>query len=196
MEQSLWPRIMELAQPYLNTRGNREHTEIALALAKNLLAAEGGQAEVVIPSVILHDVGWSCVPEELQLKAFGPGGDSRLNRIHEVEGVRLAGEILAACNYPRQWRSEILAIIDHHDSNPAASSLNDALVKDADKLWRFTPEGFRTDFTRFRMAPEENWRRLNTLVDEWMLTKTGHRLAKEYLVRLEQTYLGRRDNVD
>ncbi|HUW65951.1 MAG TPA: HD domain-containing protein [Spirochaetia bacterium] len=191
MEETLWPRIMELALPYLATRGNQRHTEIALDFARTLLAEEGGRPEVVIPAVTLHDVGWSCMPEELQLKAFGPQADRGLNRIHEVEGVRLAREILTRSGYPEAWWPDILAIIDQHDSGRTALSLNDALVKDADKLWRFSEDGFAFAATRLRLDPASNWRALNSRVEKWLLTPSGRRLAGECLARLQQTGDGR-----
>lgn len=185
MEEGLWPKITELARPYLSTRHNERHTEIALDFARTLLAAEPGQWEVVIPAVTLHDVGWSCVPEELQVKAFRPdGGDRAINRVHETAGVRLAAEILRASGYPERWRPEILAIIDHHDSLSTAVSLNDALVKDADKLWRFSAAGFAVDCARFGFDRDSYWQLLASRADGWMLTGTGRRLAGEHLAFL------------
>ena len=175
---------MELAIPYLATRGNRRHTEVALEFARTLLLGEGGRPEVVIPAVTLHDVGWSCVPEELQMKAIGRDADRGVNRVHEVEGVRLAGEILQASGYPELWRQEILAIIDQHDSGRTAASLNDALVKDADKLWRFSEDGFAFAAARLRFDRARNWQALNSRVETWLLTPTGRRLAREQLMLL------------
>ena len=64
-------------------------------MAFKLMDREGGDEDIVIPAVILHDVGWIKIPENLQLKAFGPNAkDPKLNRTHEIEGVRLAAEIL------------------------------------------------------------------------------------------------------
>jgi len=28
--------------------------------------------EIVLPAILLHDVGWKMVPEEKELNAFGP----------------------------------------------------------------------------------------------------------------------------
>ena len=67
-----YKRLWRLAQPYLDTRENQVHTRISVALALSLIEQEGGEPQVVIPAVILHDVGWERVPEDLQLKAFGP----------------------------------------------------------------------------------------------------------------------------
>ena len=80
-----YPRIYELAKPFLETRDNEIHTRIAFSFALKLLAAEGGNEAVVLPAVMLHDVGWKSVPEDLQLKAFGPGrNDREINRVHEA----------------------------------------------------------------------------------------------------------------
>ncbi len=43
----------------------------------------------------------------------------------------------------------ILAIIDGHDTTKAARSPKMPIVKDADKLWRFTPHGVATIGGRF-----------------------------------------------
>ena len=87
--------VYELAKPYLNTRNNDIHMKVSYAFCSKLLEIEGGIESIVKPAVILHDVGWKMVPEELQLKAFGPKDyDRTLNRVHEVEGSRLAREIL------------------------------------------------------------------------------------------------------
>ena len=88
-------KIFDLSRPFLDTRENEEHTRIACDFAARLLHEEGGDPDVVFPAVILHDVGWKSIPEELQLTAFGPGDkDTELNRVHETEGARIAGEIL------------------------------------------------------------------------------------------------------
>lgn len=72
MLKDIYERIRDLARPYLNTRKNDIHTEISTDLAQLLLAEEGGDEDIVIPAIILHDVGWKEVPEDIQSKAFGP----------------------------------------------------------------------------------------------------------------------------
>ena len=51
---------------------------------------------IVIPAILLHDVGWTAVPEEQQGRVFGAIKDQSLLRFHEIEGSRIAGEILSA----------------------------------------------------------------------------------------------------
>lgn len=78
--------IREMAKSFLDTRNNLIHMEVSKGFAVRLLDLERGDETVVLPAIILHDVGWKMIPEELQLQAFGPkGNDMETNRIHEVE---------------------------------------------------------------------------------------------------------------
>lgn len=119
---------------------------LAYEFARQLLAhyPEADEA-VVLPAILLHDVGWSVIPDELQVQALvgSPRRDNRpdIARRHEIEGARIAAEILTSLDHEAAKIAEIQQIIDGHDTRPEALSLNDALVKDADKLWRFDPAG-------------------------------------------------------
>lgn len=173
-------KVRRLAAPYLATRKNDIHIDIATGFAFKLLEKEGGDEDVVVPAVILHDVGWKRVPEELQLKAFGPRAESpELNRIHEVEGVKIAGDILKKVNYDKGKTEEILRIIDGHDSRKEALSLNDSIVKDSDKLWRYSREGLDTDTERFSETFQEGINRLTSSLDKWFLTDSAKEIARE-----------------
>jgi DNA-binding transcriptional LysR family regulator len=180
-------QIYQLAQPYLSTRHNDVHTAISMRFASELLKTEGGRESIVIPAIILHDVGWKEVPEDLQLKAFGPNATSpEINRTHEKEGVRIAGEILAKVHYDKDKITEILEIIDGHDSRKEAVSLNDRIVKDADKLWRFSGKGFHVDIERFG---ESHAQVLNRLRKQWpgsFFTQTARKLAGKELMKRER----------
>lgn len=174
--------VYELAKPYLNTRNNDIHMKVAYAFCSKLLEIEGGIESVVKPAVILHDVGWKMVPEELQLKAFGPKDyDRTINRIHEVEGSRLAREILQQLNWDKVVIDEIAEIIQGHDSRKAALSTNDALVKDADKLWRYSQEALVIDCERFHIDPDTHVEWLGNQIDEWFITDSAIKLAREEL---------------
>lgn len=175
--------ILELAIPYLNTRKNDIHVEFSYGFACRLLEDEPGDPEVVIPAIICHDVGWIRVPEHLQLKAFGPGFDPDLRRVHEVEGVKLAREILRRANYDPAKTAEILAIIDGHDSRAEAISDSDRIVKDADKLFRFTPTGLAIDVERFRQNRESYKQLISDQIGTWFFTETGKQLAWLELLR-------------
>ena len=186
-DRPAFKQIYQLAQPYLKTRYNNVHTEMSMQLAYQLLSAEGGQEDIVIPAIILHDIGWQKVPAALHLKAFGPKATSpELNRTHELEGVKIAGQILKEVNYDKKKSDEILKIIDGHDSRKESISLNDSLVKDADKLWRFTKTGFDIDNKRFEETVAEGLNRLRKYLPRWFFTDTAYRIAKEELRQRER----------
>ena len=135
-------RIWELAVPHLNVRDNDVHTIYAYGIARALTQLHPeADPEVVLPAIILHDTGWSTVPEDEILSAIAPdAGRPELVIQHEKEGARIATEILTEVGHPPELIAEIVEIIDGHDSRKTALSLNDALMKDADKLWRLTPQ--------------------------------------------------------
>ena len=176
----IFEKIWNLAKPFLNTRRNDIHTEISIEMAFKLMDREGGDEDIVLPAIILHDVGWIKVPENLQLKAFGPKAvDPELNRMHEIEGVRIAAAILQKVNYEQTKVDQILEIIDGHDSRTESLSLNDRIVKDADKLWRYTKSGFEIDVERFGETPGEGLARLRGNINTWFFTRTAKEIALE-----------------
>ncbi len=180
MMKALFEEIWQLALPYLNTRKNDIHTKFATDFAFRLLQKESGDEDIVIPTILLHDVGWKKVPEDLQLKAFGPKANMpELNRVHEIEGVKIAGGILNKVQYDNEKTEEILVIIEGHDSRKEPISLNDKLVKDADKLWRYSKEAFRINRQRYEHTFDQYMERLRSNLDNWFLTDSAKGIAKE-----------------
>jgi len=187
MLKDIYERIWDLARPYLNTRKNDIHTEISTDFAQQLLAQEGGEEDIVLPAIILHDVGWKKVPEDIQLKAFGPKASMpEWNRVHEVEGARIAGDILRKVNYPEDKIIEIQEIIKGHDSRKDPLSLNDSVVKDADKLWRYSRIAVQINENRFGLTVEQGIERLRRNLEPWFLTESGKRMAKEEIEKREK----------
>ena len=60
------------ARPFLDVRDNDTHTIVAYGLARALLA-ELPEAEeaIVLPAILLHDVGWKRIDPDLLLDAVG-----------------------------------------------------------------------------------------------------------------------------
>jgi HD superfamily phosphodiesterase len=175
---SRYQRIFELAIPFLKTRLNLPHTYIVYQYAQLLLKEERGSREITVPACILHDVGWSAIPEDQQLRAFGPAiKDPDARRKHEVEGVSIARQILGQVGYNGSLVQKIVEIIDGHDTTTNARSLEDAITKDSDKLFRLSAYGFRIDCERFQVDPLNYWPLLLKRSSEWFLTTTGKELA-------------------
>jgi hypothetical protein len=176
---SVYDDIYRKAAPYLDTRQNDVHVSGSYDFARRLLVLyPNADEEIVLPAIVLHDVGWKMVPEQKQLSAFGPKvKDKKTRRIHETEGVKIAEEILTRLNYDKEKILEILSIIDGHDTRQEALSLNDQLVKDADKLWRFTPAGVDIDHTRFGIPRDSYMKWLDTVIDDWLFTPEAKEMA-------------------
>jgi HD superfamily phosphodiesterase len=176
--ENLWRRAL----PYLDTRANDIHTRICVRFAYELLRREGGDESIVIPAVILHDVGWKRVPENRQLEAFGPRATSpELNRIHEKEGALIATGILKELGLQEPKTTEITVIIERHDSGERPTTLNERIVKDADKLWRYSREGLKIDTERFGETVEEGLERLRTNLEKWFFTGAAREIAMQEL---------------
>ena len=176
--ETRFQKMFELALPFLQTRLNLPHTYIVYQYAQLLLKEESGSRRIVLPACILHDVGWSTIPEDKQLTAFGPRmEDEALRRKHEVEGMAIADRILRNLAYDEALIPEIIKIVDGHDTTTKARSPEDAITKDADKLFRISPFGFRADCARFQADPRDHCRFLLKITDQWFLTPTGRELA-------------------
>lgn len=180
---SIYDTILDKAKPYLDTRKNDIHIALSYGFARRLLDFHPeADVDVVLPAVILHDVGWKMVPEDEQLNAFGPKMNNKeMQRLHEVEGAKIAGEILGSLDYDIRKIREIQSIIDGHDTRREALSINDAIIKDADKLWRYTPVGVEIDHTRFNANREEHLNMLQRSIDRWLFTGEAREMAREAL---------------
>ncbi|MEM7343237.1 MAG: HD domain-containing protein [Chloroflexota bacterium] len=149
-----YKKVWQATQPYMWARRNNIHIPICYHYAEQLVEAHPEcDPDVVLLGIMLHDLGWATVDQEkITAKVLGTRvTDVRIQ--HEKEGARIAKEILDGCGYPKSLTDEICAIIDGHDTRLEALSLNDSLVKDADKLWRFNPIGITVATEWFEWTP-------------------------------------------
>jgi HD superfamily phosphodiesterase len=181
----IYQKIYDQAKPFLRTRKNLIHTRISFQYALKLLKIEKGDEKVVIPAILLHDVGWKRIPANLHLTAFGPNpSDPKLARVHELEGAKIAEAVLKGLKYPSEKMKEICRIIRGHDSRTRPISPSDRVVKDADKLWRYSRKGVAIETDRFNIPHPEFLTYLEGKVDQWFLTPTAREIArKELLLR-------------
>ncbi|WP_052460886.1 HD domain-containing protein [Microbacterium gorillae] len=168
------------AVPYLQVRDNDSHTVHAYGIARALLAdVPSADPAVVLPAILLHDIGWSTVPDAEVLEAIAPGGGRPdLVRRHEVEGARIATQILLELGFAHERIEAITAIIDGHDSRLHALNPSDAVVKDADKLWRVTPHGRWIVRGWFDLSAEESLHLTAVRVQDSLFTEPGRTMAR------------------
>jgi len=152
--------IWERAKTFLKTRDNDAHTLYAYAVAQALLSQiPEGNADVVLPAILLHDTGWSAIDERNALEAIAPDRDGSLQHLvvqHEKEGARIARQILEEVGVEESAIVQIVEIIDGHDTRLTTLNINDAIVKDSDKVWRVTPHGRRVVMDWFGINEQES----------------------------------------
>jgi hypothetical protein len=96
--------------------------------------------------------------------------------------VRLARPVLQDTGWPEAVIAAVAEIIDGHDTRPVARHLNDRLVRDADKLWRFSVTGVSVACDWFKMTPGQYADRLKDQVGN-LETEIGRIWADEELGR-------------
>jgi len=172
--------ILMQTKPYLQIRDNERHTLNAIEFALELLAIYRADRTIVIPAMILHDVGWSKVPQDIISRACRPRPDKELVRIHEEESVKIATSILMDVGYDTAMAGKILEIIDGHDTRESALSMNDKIVKDSDKLSRCS-KSFWFWTRELPMTPKELADSIEELIEEWFFLDKSKEMAKAEL---------------
>jgi len=171
------------AKPWLDVRSNDEHTLISYRLGRALLRAHPEVDDrIVLPAILMHDVGWKVFPEEQLAQAVGPNAKyPELQRSHEIESARIARAELERLVIPGVDIDRVVAIIDGHDTRKEKLSPEDALMKDADKLWRFTSHGVATIGVWFGSSAKETVAMLESYVLPTLLTVAGKTMAEALL---------------
>ena len=165
--------VWRAAEPYMRARKNDVHIPLSFAWALRLLDEHrDADRDVVLLAILLHDIGWYSIDmEDIIEKGFsGPNMlQSDVRYLHEVEGVRLGTEVLRETGWDAGVIGQVCEIIDGHDTRPEPRHLNDRLVRDADKLWRFSVTGVAVACDWFKTTPhgyadrlEEQKHRLET----------------------------------
>lgn len=187
-DEPLWHE----ARPYLDVRNNDEHTLVAYGVAQALLSQiPEAEPDIVLPAVLLHDVGWKRIPPDLLLAAIGRNPTRKdLVFEHERHSVAIAGPILSQHGVARI--DEILAIIAGHDTTNEARSLNDAVMKDSDKGWRTTPHGMRIIRGWYDWSLADYIDMVSTVSNPRLLTAPGKAMAEGFTASLRaELELGR-----
>lgn len=175
--------LWEEAKSLLAVRSNDAHTLYSVSIAHQLLAHHPKADEhIVLPAMLLHDIGWSAVDSSRVLSAIAPGGGNpNLVLQHEKEGARLAREILTRNGVPETDIERIVFIIDGHDSRKESTSIEDSLVKDSDKLWRLTGHGLDTIMDWFGLTRLQAFTLVESRVTGHLFTDVAQSMASGFI---------------
>lgn len=177
---SRYDPVWRAAEPYMRARKNDVHIPLSFTWAQRLLD-EYPQADrdVCSLAILLHDIGWYAIDmEDIIEKGFsGPNMlQSDVRYLHEAEGVRMATEVLRATGWSEAVIAQVCEIIDGHDTRTEPRHLNDRIVRDADKLWRFSVTGVAVACEWFKTTPHGYAERLESQKTQ-LETEAGGRMA-------------------
>jgi HD superfamily phosphohydrolase YqeK len=188
--------IWELALPYQDARDDEGHGEVVTDYAIKLCKIEGVNEEVVVPAAILHDIGWSRLSGEERMLIFDHSIDLEVRLKarykHQEEGVKLGRELLDEVGYLEDLVEQILEIISEHDTREGFFSEDEAAVRDADKLWRFSKVGFWDDVEKSKITPEYYCEKLKSKINElgFFYFDSSRKMAVEELNQRRREFKG------
>lgn len=173
------------------------HARISLDYARRLMAVLGGDADIVMPAVLLHDIGNTALDaDDLARRTINPGTRSAaktystdLKQQHLDAGRQLSRDILHRIGCDGAIAAAVAEIVGDHE-NPRGgppddrSDINKVVVSDADKLYRYSSSGCR-HMCRLHDISDEEMLRLNIRqIPEWLITDAAKRIAMEELRKM------------
>jgi HD domain len=176
---------------YWRVRKNDVHIPLSYAFVRQLLEAyPDADEDVCTLALMLHDIGWHSIDgPDLIEKAFGGKNFMRSDAryFHEAEGCRISTELLQALGWSAEVIAQVCEIIDGHDTRAAPHHLNDRIVRDADKLWRFGVTGVSVACDWFKMTPRQYADKLEAVNLAELETDVGRALAAQELALARRT---------
>lgn len=176
----VWAR----AEPYMRARKNDVHIPLSFDWCVRLLDRyPQADMDVCLLAILLHDIGWYSI-DQGKIIEQGFRSDNYLTSdvryLHEAEGVRLGTEVLQDTGWTAEIIAQVCEIIDGHDTRAEPHHLNDRIVRDADKLWRFEVTGIAIASDWFGKTPRAYVDHLETVHGQ-LETNAGRSFAAEAL---------------
>ncbi len=140
--KKIYCEMWKLAKPYYE-RGRQmdiDHIKWMMKDALIVCQKENIDESILIPLVILHDIGYAEVPKDNPFNLS-------LRKAHMKAGAKVAKDILEKLNYPKNKTEKIIYFISVHDSwalsdNSVYVDPILAVFNDLDYMWTATPKGF------------------------------------------------------
>lgn len=177
---SRYDPVWQRAEPYMRARKNDVHIPLSFDWAVRLLEHfPEADRDVCLLAILLHDIGWWAIDmETIIAEGFRSANilQSDVRYRHEAEGVRLAREVLRDTGWGEGVIAQVCEIIDGHDTRPDPRHLNDRIVRDADKLWRYEVTGTAVGCDWFGETPAQNCVRNDVILARFE-TEPGRAMA-------------------
>ncbi|NEY90136.1 HD domain-containing protein [Tabrizicola oligotrophica] len=180
LDLSRYDPVWRAAEPYMRARKNDVHIPLSFDWCVRLLEHfPQADRDVCLLAILLHDIGWWAIDMETIIsEGFRSENilQSDVRYRHEAEGVRLGTEVLRATGWSEDIIAQVCEIIDGHDTRPEPRHLNDRIVRDSDKLWRYEVTGTAVGCDWFGETPAENCRRNEKILPKFE-TEPGRAMA-------------------
>ena len=184
MDVTRYDPVWREAETYLRARKNDIHIPLSFAWCQKLLDLHPqADRDICSLAILLHDIGWHSVD---QAKIIGEGFRSKnflqsdVRYFHEKEGVRLGTQVLRATGWSDSVIDAVCEIIDGHDTRSAPHHLNDRIMRDSDKLWRYEVTGIAVACDWFGVTPHVYVDQVEAQLPKFE-TEHGRRLAEAEL---------------
>ena len=138
-----YEKIFQLAEPYLQKNDfGVPHTKRVLKIAKNNFVIPKELEELIICSIIMHDIGGSTIEKQYK---YGP---------------EIASKILQSSGYSTDFIEKVCELIRTHHDHPSNPSLAFKILYDSDKIVMFSSE----EFFHYNSRPKFDWEKIIGLI--------------------------------
>lgn len=174
LDLSRYDPVWRASERFMRARKNDVHIPLSFAWAQRLLDHHPeADRDICSLAILLHDIGWYAIDmDRIIAEGFRSENvlQSDVRYLHEAEGVRLGTQVLQDCGWSEEVIAAVCEIIDGHDTRPDPRHLNDRIVRDADKLWRYEVTGISVASDWFGTTPhgyvDRLWGEIETLETE------------------------------
>jgi len=166
MMKEVYKKILEKALPYYEAgrQGDAEHVRWLVETVPKFVDESEVDFDILIPVVILHDVGYAKVPQ---------GSDPfnlDIRKLHSEEGAKIAEQILEEVDYPKDKIKEIKRLTLKHDNWAFGDSFEDEPVlrifNNFDFTWMASKEGFDTVRKFMKQKPKQFYEQIQKFQEE------------------------------
>lgn len=161
--------------------GDIEHVKWLFKIIPKYIRSKDVDFDILIPLVILHDVGYSKVP-----KGANPF-NLEIRKFHSEEGAKIAERILKDLKYQKEKRNEIKRLILKHDNWAFGDSFSNEpflrIFNNFDFMWMASEKGFEIVRKFTKKTPKEFYKKIELFQKENL--KCGR---KWYNDRIEKLY--------
>lgn len=153
--KEIYKKILKKALPYYENgrEGDVEHIKWIFETLPKLVNESDIDFDILIPVVILHDIGYARVP-----KGSNPF-NLDIRKLHSKEGSLIAQEILQELDYSTNTIDEIKKFILKHDNWAFGDSFEDEpilrIFNNFDFMWMASEKGFHIARKFLKMEPKD-----------------------------------------